>query len=90
MKRNDFFTIAYNFDSITRKFTPKVFDNLSISYIFYLTPVAVTSYFTIEILNNRFEQYLFYFPFMVLTSLFFIIGIYILWKKGLEKYEAFG
>lgn len=89
MKENSFLVLTgQKMDSLTKRFTPASFEGLKYNFI-YLMPGALGGFFPLMILKNNFIilNYLTYILIVVLTL---ILGIYIMWKIGLKKYEAFG
>ncbi len=89
IKDNRFLSdITFKLIYTNEKITPKIFSNLS--NIFYLLSTSIYGYFVIEILNNKFKTFLYFLPYIIIFYLSLSIGIYFLWKIGLEKYEAFG
>ncbi|MCA9460101.1 MAG: hypothetical protein KC550_06145 [Nanoarchaeota archaeon] len=91
MKSGHFFTeILFRANSMVKIFSPRVFDKLSISSLFYLLPTTINGFFVIEILKGNTNLFLTFLPYLLISFFIFIFGIYILWHYGLKKYEAFG
>jgi hypothetical protein len=82
-------TVYDEFDSITLRFTPKLFQETFFKNIVYLF-TGVTGYFFVEILKGHFEELLFFLPYILGVFIFSCFGLYLLWHYGLKKYEAFG
>ncbi|MCA9459381.1 MAG: ABC-2 family transporter protein [Nanoarchaeota archaeon] len=91
MKSGHFFTeLFFRANSVVKIFSPKVFDKLSIFWIFYLLPTTINGFFVIEMLNGRIGDFLFFLPFILISFVIFIFGIYLMWHYGLKNYEGYG
>lgn len=90
IKENNFLIrMSKDIHYLNEKYTPKVFENSFLFFLYFL-PTALFGYFFIEVLNGRTGDFFNYFIGILTTFLFFILGLYLLWKYGLKRYEAFG
>jgi hypothetical protein len=91
MKNSWLFRVGiFEVDKIGRQFTPKLFENYFTLNIFYLLPSGIGGYVLVEILNGNLEIIYENILFIFISIFFLILGIYVMWKIGLKKYEAFG
>jgi ABC-type uncharacterized transport system permease subunit len=89
-KNLNFISNIYDqFDSMILRFTPKLFSETIFRGAAFLF-TAVYGYFFVEILKGNFLEFNIYFKYLLILTLFFLIIFIFMWKKGLEKYEAFG
>lgn len=58
--------------------------------MFGLFPMAIVAYIVFQILNGNLSYFYNYISFLTIYSFILILINLFLWKKGLEKYEAFG
>jgi len=85
------FNIYTPITMMTRNYTPKLFTNFSWNLFFNLQPIAICGYYTIEVLKGNFLFFSNnYFLYSLIILFILIFFIYLLWKIGLKKYEAFG
>jgi uncharacterized protein YybS (DUF2232 family) len=82
--------IPYKFNGTIKRYTPKLFENLSFYELVVIMPVTVHAFFIVEIFNGRVEMLINYIFLIIFIFFMYIFGIYLLWYYGLKKYEAFG
>lgn len=75
---------------LNEKFTPVLFEKNIFKSFFYMLPSAFYGYFVIEVLKGNFDKLLVYLPYFIILNLLLIILTYLIWKKGIMKYEAYG
>ena len=89
-KNLNFISNMYDqFDSMILRFTPKLFSETIFRGTAFLF-TAVYGYFFVEILKNNFTEFFIYFKYLLLLTFVALFILMFIWKKGLEKYEAFG
>jgi len=81
-----FHYICCCYNGILGIYPAKILEDLS--EIFYFIPNALIGYFTIEILKSNYNLVLNYIYWFIILSFVFSILTYLIWKVGLEKYEA--
>ncbi len=90
LKESSFLIRTYQIiDKRLLEFTPAPFFNTNLEKILVLFPVSIYGYFVIEIFRNNF-LILNYLNLILVSFLIIIILQIYFWKKGLERYEAFG
>ncbi|MDA3856571.1 MAG: hypothetical protein PF569_10030 [Candidatus Woesearchaeota archaeon] len=82
--------VPYRLNSVTKRFTPKLFENFSLFGVIYLMPAAVHAFFIIEIMKGNSQIFFDFFNLIFGSFIFFIFGTFVLWHYGLKKYEALG
>jgi ABC-type uncharacterized transport system permease subunit len=92
VKKNEFliWEPMFRLEITAERFTPKIFEKMSIFNFFAIMPTAFAGYFIVEILNKRKTEFIHYFPYAVLVSIFLILCLYVIWTEGLKRYEAYG
>ncbi|MEC8220658.1 MAG: ABC-2 family transporter protein [Nanoarchaeota archaeon] len=77
------------FDSVILRFTPRLFAETILRGVAFLF-TGVYGYFFVELMKGNFLEFNTYFKYLFLLTILFLIVFTFMWKKGLEKYEAFG
>jgi ABC-type uncharacterized transport system permease subunit len=91
MKENSMFiNIPRKLNNRVREFTPKSFETYSFGSLLYLFPSAATGFILVEFLKGNFEYIPIILKIIFPSFLIMVMGIYLMWKIGLKKYEAFG
>lgn len=83
--KNSIMKVNYSFE----RYLPPFLENTSFFYIIGIFPAVINCFLAIEVSNGNF-QYIWFLAYAIPTCLiFFLLCIYI-WKKGIQRYEAFG
>jgi ABC-type uncharacterized transport system permease subunit len=91
MKENSMFVnIPRQLNNRIKEFTPRSFENYSFGFLLYILPSGASAFILIEILRGNFIYSNIILKIIFPSFLLIVLGIYVMWKIGLKKYEAFG